>query len=285
MSTVLKALLQQRHLQTVSAFNKEYDRLARRVDPDLVGCGPKKAQFYRWLSGTITGLPYPHHCQILQAMFPDRSVQELFAPHTGSIEDLGSEPRLQAQAGHPTCSHRTADVEAVYTDRTIFVHAMPPQAMFSSARSIDLVGISLNILCQQYSDKDIFRLLKSGTAIRCLFLDPAGGSIEHREQEEGHPPGTLSSLTELNIRALQRVQRQAMLETTGSIQIRIYDEPVRFNVTIVDDQLCVMQPYLPRARGVESPAFVARRSSNEGIFNTFKSVFDSMWASGIEADQ
>jgi hypothetical protein len=64
---VLKMLLQQRHLQTHSAFRREYDRVAARVDPALKGGWPSKAQFYRWLSGDLIGLPYADHCRILEA--------------------------------------------------------------------------------------------------------------------------------------------------------------------------------------------------------------------------
>ncbi|MGW1742788.1 hypothetical protein ACWCPQ_28730 [Nocardia sp. NPDC001965] len=87
MATFLKVLLQQRHLQTVAAFNREYDRHALKIDPAIVGCGPKKAQFYRWLSGDISGLPCPHHRRILQDMFPGRSMEELFQHHAEADPD------------------------------------------------------------------------------------------------------------------------------------------------------------------------------------------------------
>ncbi|MEU7768581.1 DUF5919 domain-containing protein [Nocardia sp. NPDC049190] len=119
-------------------------------------------------------------------------------------------------------------------------------------------------------------------AQRCLFLDPTGTYIGQREAEEGHTTGVLSSLTDLNIRGLQRVQRRVRDDALGAIQIRTCDAPVRFNITIVDEELCVMQPYLPQARGVESPTFVARKSNTDGIFNTFATVFESMWNDGRE---
>ena len=68
---VLKALLQQRHLQTHRAFCREYDRVAAVIDPTLRGSWPSKAQFYRWLSGDLVGLPYTDHCRILEGMFSD----------------------------------------------------------------------------------------------------------------------------------------------------------------------------------------------------------------------
>ncbi|QBS45725.1 DUF5919 domain-containing protein [Nocardia sp. CS682] len=279
MSTVLKALLQQRHLQSVSAFNREYDRLAKKLDTDLIGHGPKKAQFYRWLSGDISSLPYPDHCRILQAMFPDWTIAELFQTFTGSVDDLHPSQIATTTSAPESAQRDLADVEAVYPTRLEYLRAMPPQELFKTAHTIDMAGLSLNMLCQQYADSDILRLLENGTVIRCLFLDPEGTAIRAREVEEAHDPGLLTNLTDTNIRTLERVCRRIRPETPGSLTIRVYDQPVRFNITIVDSEICVMQPYLPMARGVDSPTFVSKKSGKAGIFDTFADVFESMWAS------
>ncbi|GAB0108533.1 hypothetical protein JMUB6875_75540 [Nocardia sp. JMUB6875] len=282
MGTVLKALLQQRHLQTLSAFNREYDRLARKIDPELVGCGPKKAQFYRWLAGGLASLPYPHHRRILQAMFPDKSIAELFEQSVGSTDALTRAISRSWDASAPSSRRDTADIEAVYPNRMAFLRDLPPQELFRDARRIDMAGLSLNLLCQQCSDSDILDLLRSGTRIRCLFLDPKGANIGLRELEEGHPTGVLASLTDLNIRALHRVRSRVADGAPGSIAVRVYDSPIRYNITIVDAKVCVMQPYLPTARGIDSPTFVARRSVRPGIFDTFSGVFETMWADARE---
>lgn len=282
MGTVLKALLQQRHLQTVTSFRREYDRIASKLDPDLVGHGPKKAQFYRWLSGDLASLPYPDHCRILQKMFPDWSIAELFEEFSGSIDDLSRKPQKSTSPPSGTCTHKVADIESVFPSRTEFLKALPPQELFKDARRIDMAGLSLNMLCQQFSDSDIVRLLDSGTRIRCLFLDPTGEHIRKREIEEGHPPGLLSSLTDLNIKTLERLRNLAASDSAGGMEIHVYDETIRFNITIIDSQVCVMQPYLPKARGVESPTFVARKSDLSGIFTTFTSIFEIMWTSSRE---
>lgn len=278
----MKALLQQRHLQTVTSFSREYDRIASKLDPDLVGHGPKKAQFYRWLSGDLASLPYPDHCRILQKMFPDWSIAELFEEFSGSIDDLSRKPQQSASTLNKACTHEVADIESVFPTRIEFLKALPPQELFKDARQIDIAGLSLNILCQQYSDTDIVRLLDGGTRIRCLFLDPTGEHIRNREIEEGHPPGLLSSLTDLNIRTLDRIRNLVARDSVGGLEIHVYDEPIRFNITIIDSQICVMQPYLPKARGVESPTFVARKSDRSGIFTTFTSIFEIMWTSSQE---
>ncbi|MCA1694786.1 MAG: hypothetical protein LC749_08665, partial [Actinobacteria bacterium] len=93
---VLKMLLQQRHLQTHSAFRREYDRVAAKVDPTLKGGWPSKAQFYRWLSGDLIGLPYADHCRILEGMFPDWKVEQLFQAHEGGIDFIPEPPTPQA---------------------------------------------------------------------------------------------------------------------------------------------------------------------------------------------
>lgn len=282
MGTVLKALLQQRHLQTVSAFNREYDRLASRFEPDLVTRGPRKAQFYRWLAGDITsGLPQPHHCRMLERMFPGWTVAELFASYDGPVADLAhrsaDEPRPGTGPGPAM-----ADVEEVYTSRVDFMRAWPPQELFKTASTIDMAGLSLNMLCQQYSDSDILRLLDAGAVIRCLFLDPQGAWIRARETEEGHPPGLLSSLTDTNIRTLEGIRNRTTASTSGRLVLGVYDQPIRFNITIIDSALCVIQPYMPAARGVDSPTFVARKSAGAGLFTTFSEVFDSLWADSTE---
>ncbi len=92
---VLKALLQQRHLQTHSAFRREYDRVAADVDPTLKGGWPSKAQFYRWISGELIGLPYADHCRILEGMFPGWKVDQLFQLHDGGIEFIPEPPTPQ----------------------------------------------------------------------------------------------------------------------------------------------------------------------------------------------
>ncbi|CAM3986091.1 HTH cro/C1-type domain-containing protein [Nocardia ninae] len=82
--TVLKSLLQERHWQTLSAFRREYDRVAAQCEPHMVGRAPAKAQFYRWLSGDLKGMPYPDHCRVLEAMLPGTTAEEMFTRKTSS---------------------------------------------------------------------------------------------------------------------------------------------------------------------------------------------------------
>ncbi|MGH3735017.1 MAG: hypothetical protein ACRDT6_05275 [Micromonosporaceae bacterium] len=85
--TLLKVLLRQRHWQPYSTFRSEYDKAASRLDPDLVGTWPSRAQFNRWLSGQLKGTPYPGHCRVLQEMFPGWSAAQLFQPADPALTD------------------------------------------------------------------------------------------------------------------------------------------------------------------------------------------------------
>lgn len=80
--TVLKSLLRARHWQKHATFAREWDRVARQIDPKLVGTWPRHAQFYRWLRGDLRELPYPDACRILEALFPEHTVKDLFQPCT-----------------------------------------------------------------------------------------------------------------------------------------------------------------------------------------------------------
>jgi len=96
----LKALIRDRHL-TYESFCREWDRAARGLDDHLVGKWPGRAQYYRWLRGElVNGRPYPDACRMLEAMFPDWSVESLFAPYTGNTPEPLSGPQT-VSAGVP----------------------------------------------------------------------------------------------------------------------------------------------------------------------------------------
>lgn len=290
---VLKILLQQRHLQGHRAFCREYDKVATELDKSLERTWPSKAQFYRWLSGELIGLPYADHCRILENMFPGWTAARLFDIYDGSIEFVPNPPTAQdgRVASRPLpmtapVAQGVADVVAVYPTRSEFMHDMSPARLFSEAKRIRIAGLSLNLLCQQYPDRNLLEMLEAGTTVECLFLDPKGVQIRQREQEEAHPEGLLSTLTTVNIQALRRVQTKLSAEAKDRLKIHVYDEIIRFNITIIDDDTCIVQPYMPGARGVESPTLIMEKQNvGLGLFDTFEQVFISTWERSTEADQ
>ncbi|MED7927871.1 DUF5919 domain-containing protein [Nonomuraea sp. LP-02] len=278
---LLKTLLTQRHWQTYSTFCKEYDKAAKKVDPSLQGGWPSRAQLHRWLNGELKGLPYSGHCRVLEAMFPGRSAHELFSATAVEIPAQRSAPEPGRSAGPDTaaCSMpQMADVTAVFSSRSAFSSAYPASSLFDDAKEINAAGLSLNILCQSYPDHQLKRLLDTGTRIRCLFLDPKGQAIRAREAEEGYTDSTLTTLTALNISMLTRLRDRLDTTSAQRLELHVYDETIRFNLLFVDRALCVVQPYLPQARGVDSPTFVIKdNTAAEGLFPVFDQVFSDMW--------
>jgi len=175
---------------------------------------------------------------------------------------------------------RFSGVAAIYATRSEFTSRVPIQDLFDGASEVRVAGLSLNLICQQYGDSRLCRLIEHGTRVMCLFLDPASTSIAQREKEEGYSPGELSSLTEMNIRTLnERVRRRVSSEASDRLVLATYDEMVRFNLVLIDSQVCIVQPYLPGIRGIDSPTFVITNSS-AGLYVTFNEVFDWLWERG-----
>ncbi|MGH3714563.1 MAG: DUF5919 domain-containing protein [Micromonosporaceae bacterium] len=285
-SNALRLLLRHRHWQPHRTFIAEYDKAAAAIDKRLVGGGPSRVQLHRWQSGQLVGLPYPDHCRVLETMFTGWTVSELFAPcSTEQITDREREAVSAPEtAGRPTQSHHAArddrfcGVTAVYATRGEFMSAMPPKTLFDDATRIRAVGLSLNLLCQHYPDQSLYKLAESGTTFHCLFLDPNGDAIRAREREEGHSPHRLSTLTDLNIHLLRRVRDRLPDERRANIELAVYDETVRNNIIFVNDDICVAQPYLNDARGLDSPTFVIqRRWPDQGLFPVYEEVFTSLW--------
>jgi hypothetical protein len=194
-------------------------------------------------------------------------------------------------AGRPTQTHphsdvvggliaeRFADLTEVYPTRAEFAASLPARELFNDAVDIKACGLSLNLICQQYGDTAIREMIARGTHLRCLFLDPSGVAMRTRELEEGFPTGHLAALTELNIQGLiRRVRDRLADDAQERLEVATYNETVRFNITIVDGVTCVVQPYLPESRGVDSPTFVIRRQpSGTGLYNTFDQIFNMLW--------
>lgn len=173
-----------------------------------------------------------------------------------------------------------AGLIAVFPSRSQLAAHLSADRLLDGARRVRAIGLSLNMLCQDYADRHWQALLASGTHARCLFLDPAGTAIQAREVEEGFPSGQLAALTELNVETLLRVRERLPAELRTRMELATYDETLRFNIVLVDDQ-CVAQPYLTDSRGVDSPAFVIRRDVNQaGLYQVFEQFFESHWQRG-----
>ncbi|MFC3381567.1 hypothetical protein [Couchioplanes azureus] len=84
-------------------FSAEYNRAAATVDKQLCGSAPSRPQLHRWLSGTLTRLPHPDHCRVLEAMFPEWTARQLFEPYAPEDEPASfsdDRPAVPSQRGN-----------------------------------------------------------------------------------------------------------------------------------------------------------------------------------------
>jgi hypothetical protein len=184
-----------------------------------------------------------------------------------------------AQQPVPDEAPRLRDVTAVYATRSDAQAALPTLRTIARAEGVDAMGLSLNAICQGISDVTLAELIENGLNLRCLFLDPDGEATRTREVEEGLPPQHLGDITRTNIHAMQRVRERLSPEAVERLQLRTYDEPLRFNITLVDRGRAIVQVYLHHARGLDSPTLVieARDDEPHGLFPIFEKTLDDTW--------
>ncbi|MDT3396431.1 SAV2148 family HEPN domain-containing protein [Streptomyces sp. B1866] len=206
--------------------------------------------------------------------------------------------RLPIDAVEDLVGDRYADVVGVHPDRVRLQRQLPAEDLFAGARRLDAVGIGLNLLVQNYSGRRLVRLAEAGCRARLLFLNPASSAVRRRERELGLKKGEMSRSVEMNILHLRRVR--ARLRDPGAFEIHVFDETPRFSAYLVDgdgpDGVAVIQPYLRRARGMESPVLVLRGggrllregparegggradpTGDAGLFDTYREEFEGVW--------
>jgi hypothetical protein len=220
------------------------------------------------VSGSEAGAP--------ESRRPDSDVQDLRVT-VGRLEAL-VKSRLGSDSQQVP---RLRDLTGVYPTRSDAQAAVPLLRTIAGAANVDAMGLSLNGICQGISDVTLAELIENGLTLRCLFLDPDGAGTQSREEEEGFPRQHLADITRANIHAMERTRGRLSSEAESRLQLRTYDEPIRFNITLVDEERALVQLYLHRSRGLDSPTFLieAREDEPHGLFPVFEQSFNEMWKS------
>ncbi|MCD0481534.1 DUF5919 domain-containing protein [Streptacidiphilus sp. ASG 303] len=183
---------------------------------------------------------------------------------------------------------RYADVSSVHSDRVRLQRDLPVEELLAGAQRLDAVGIGLSLLCQNFTGRRLVRLAAGGCRTRLLFLNPASSAVRRRERELGLGRGELARSVEANIMHVRRVR--ARLRDPRGFEIRVFDETPRFTAYLVEggrpQGLAVVQPYLRRSRGAESPALVLRGTARDpeaaggepGLLDVYREEFEGSWA-------
>ncbi|MET2719114.1 SAV2148 family HEPN domain-containing protein [Streptomyces carpaticus] len=200
--------------------------------------------------------------------------------------------RLPADAVERLVGDRFTDVAGVHPDRVRLQRQLPPEELFGGARRIDAMGTGLGLLVQNYPGRRLAHLAASGCRVRLLFLNPASGAMRRRERELGLKRGELGRSVETNILQVRRVRSK--VRDPEAFDIHVFDEIPRFSAYFVDgdspDGVAVVQSYLRRIRGMETPVLVLRRTGREiphrtdaaadgemTLFETYREEFEWAW--------
>ena len=274
----LKMLLQQRHWQTYGTFCREYDRVARSIDSGLVGTYPSRAQLHRWLSGELKGLPYPHHCRVLEEMLPGWTAEQLF--EAGTIQEATTSEDVAPDA--PYSTELDVFVDMNDEDNRLIAHRIrQAKSIFFAAHTGYAAMVS------QYQAA-IRQAVANGCRLRVVVSNPDGPLMQqpdltHRLCPSIRQAGEIADV--LNTCRRHRAQALANGHHADNVQARTYDGPPSMNVLLVDDWLRVV-PYLPLVDAAESPVFEFAINAEDPspLIRKYFTSIDRLWADSNPID-
>lgn len=257
----LKLLLQQRHLATHAAFRREYDKVAATIDRSLVGSCPSKAQFYRWLSGELVGLPYPDHCRILEGMLPGWLAPELFS----------RQPSASFRSQSAATSKFPGEVVAFYPHRADTPRELWMDLLTGAMSRIDLFANASLFLPEE--NPDAIRILgqkaAAGVSIRILLADPDDPAMMLRGREE-----RLFDSIPARIRMALAYYRP--LVGVDGIEFHLHGTSLYNSIFRYDDQMLVNQ-HIYGTYGYVAPVLHLREQPSGDLFATYMRSLDMVW--------
>jgi transcriptional regulator with XRE-family HTH domain len=212
----------------------------------------------------------------LLGMTPEALAHSIGINFSNTHTHRNQEPPTKDMIEKWTNSFETwGELENIYRDRTELNRDFSYPRMFENAQEILAVGISLNAIAMNYSRAKIINsIIENKSAYHLCFLDPKGVYCAEREREEDIPQGSLADLTQLNMQNMEVVQKlisKISPDGTELLQLLTYDLPPRYNIYVVDDSIMTVQSYA-YGRGEDTPVFVLRRQSINGLFDFYTSI-------------
>lgn len=266
--TLLKALLRMRHWQKRDTFSRQWDNVAKEIEPRLVGGCPAHAQFYRWLNGKIHTIPNPDACRVLEAMFPGLTVRQLFQPVRATRARLLTP---ESSAVHEGRDMR--DTVTAYPMRGLIPRPKWNDTIRGCEETLWLYGMAE---LGYALDDEVPTILREAAGfccdIRILLLDPEYNRIIDIDADEGSPPGTLSARIRAALARFQEISRCC----DGKVQIRVYDAPPNVSLVRGDNKMLVT-PYLRFFVGSNSPSLELQYPDSGEMFERYTRHFRRTW--------
>jgi hypothetical protein len=261
----LRDLLRDRHWQNYRAFCLQYDRAAREIDPSYVGTYPSRAQLHRWQAGGLKSLPYPHHCQVLEVMFPGYSAADLFAAVDGST------PVVPRQRSTDASVDPGSVLVETYPSRNAVPRALWDELLDGARERVDIlvyVGMFLT------ENPALLPSLKAkgaaGAQVRLLFGDPVSREVTRRSLDEGIGKNAITAKVRNALAFFHKIADEP------GIEIRCHATTLYSSIYRYDDRM-IVNPHVFGAPAPHAPAMHLRRSTTAELFDTYAESFDRVW--------
>lgn len=276
---LLKVLLKARHLHVYSAFAREYRKVAGKIDRELAHTGPSKAQFYRWISGDLIKLPHSQHCRVLETMFPDWTVGQMFEPYSGSLEfvpEAGNKPAVPqppslTPVASPPATNTPADFVALYAHRADTPNELWLNLLKGATERIDLFANASLFLPEDNPEAVaiIKKKAAAGTKVRVLMGDPASEAAKLRGYEERLFEGIPGRIQ------MALAYYRPLVDVEG-VEFRLQATSLYNSIFRYDDEMLVNQ-HLYGTYGYIAPILHLRKAPGSDLFDTYMRSFNRVW--------
>ena len=145
-----------------------------------------------------------------------------------------------------------------------------------ATRNIKLLGITLNYYFFPDSEEwtRLTSLVENGCTLQILILNPNSPHVSYRESDENNKDlkGQIIHLFNLEKQFIENIKD----DFKSNVEIRFYDTYPTCAMTIIDDNMIRVTPYLYKKRGRICPTLEFMRNK-EGIFDAYLDHFNDLW--------
>lgn len=147
----------------------------------------------------------------------------------------------------------------------------------STRKNIKLLGITLSYYFYPDAEEwaQLCALVEKGCTLQILILDPDSNQVSCREKDENNSDlkGQIIQLIHLEKLFINNLKE----EYRSNVEIRFYDTYPSFAMTIIDDTILRVTPYLYNKKGRSCPTIEFVRKE-KGIFDAYLNHFNDLWS-------
>ena len=143
-------------------------------------------------------------------------------------------------------------------------------------KNVKMMGITLSYYFFPDSEEwtQLISLVEKGCTLQILILNPDSTHVNFREIDENN--------TDLKGQIIQLIHHEKLFinnleeEYRSNVEIRLYDTYPSLSMTIIDENILRVTPYLFNKKGRASPTLEIVRKE-KGVFDAYLNHFNDMW--------